>query len=735
MRHPLHSYAVVFVEFTYFVQIFAVRERLYPAVEEDHQQHQYDQLDGAQPPAMMGDKAPVGPPRANQQRVRQRKGGAPPRRKESSSHNPFVQPAVPGPFATFANDLQQPSGHAPPQQQFHQQQQLQQGPPTNYAHPHQAQQNAHHPNQYYPQIQNNNAPLPFANGTGAPPPQPPYRHSSSQYAQQPQQKFIGGRRHGTAPQAGAVVPSPPAAMMAAGGPPQANPIMPPNYAQQNVVAAALSTPLADLLLPEPVPDLLTDSVPSVVHQQQTEHPPVVDSSVPLAEVNSLMDQMSIVPKEGQQNLFGTMEVYYTELEQKKMDQNGKEQKIVWEIYRQRDNSKKFVKFRHVNKRSGDTEFSCVAPLPGKGLTKLFFNNNPNLAFSFDASGYMLGKASEFAVDAFTGWPLAETMQNRKYDYAVFQKWVESVIDSLLKDEKTNMPVQPSAVRPPTVYPSKLVLQWVQLPLPVHAGPVEHKKKIGFVNLDVKQLRNNATRTNGLDKVMEQMDDGGNWLKIEVKQGTSRAVFVRDLNGQAPNIVKPMVLFFNGHRWHFDKTGMAISHSGVDTLRKWKKLKQELDANDTGLEAFLAENRAIMEKERMEAAQKAAAELAAAFAASTQLNYQSSAGYVPNPNGMNMLYTQQQQFAQPFLQTAPNQNQHHPQLLPQQQHQYLPMPMNQSYRYYMNPKNRPLYQKWPRKANVKRNFANVEEYDDQKLEKAQFAIWTLPVLKSCLRSGN
>uniref|UniRef100_A0A183CBG2 Tub domain-containing protein n=1 Tax=Globodera pallida TaxID=36090 RepID=A0A183CBG2_GLOPA len=356
MRHPLHGYAVVFVEFTYFVQIFAVRGRLYPVVEEDHQQHQYDQLNEAQLPVMMRDQAPVGPPpHANQQRVRQRKGGAPPRRKESSSHSPFVQPAVPGPFATFANDpQQQPSGHVPPQQQFHQQQQ-QQGLPTNYAHLPQAEQNAHHPNQYYPQIQNNNnALLLYANGTGAPLPQPPYRHSSPQYS-----------------------------------------MMPPNYVQQNVAAAALAAPLADLLLPEPVPDLLTDSVPSVFHRQQTEHPPVVDSSVPLAKVNSLMDQMSIVPKEGQQNLFGTMEVYYTELEQKKMGHNGKEQKIVWEIYRQRDNTKKFVKFRHVNKRSGDTEFSCVAPLPGKGLTKLFFNNNPNLAFSFDASGYMLGKAGNF----------------------------------------------------------------------------------------------------------------------------------------------------------------------------------------------------------------------------------------------------------------------------------------------------------------------------------------------------
>uniref|UniRef100_A0A183CNH7 Velvet domain-containing protein n=1 Tax=Globodera pallida TaxID=36090 RepID=A0A183CNH7_GLOPA len=380
MRHPLHGYAVIFVEFTYFVQIFAVRGRLYPVVEEDHQQHQYDQLNGAQLPVMMRDQAPVGPPpHANQQRVRQRKGGAPPRRKESSSHSPFVQPAVPGPFAAFANDPQQPSGHVPLQQQFHQQQQ--QGLPTNYAHLPQAEQNAHHLNQYYPQIQNNNAPLLYANnGTGAPPPQPPYRHSSPQYAQQPQQQFIGGRRHGTAPPA---VPSP------------ANPMVPPNYVQQNVAAAALAAPLADLLLPEPVPDLLTDSVPSVFHRQQTEHPPVVDSSVPLAKVNSLMDQMSIVPMEEQQNLFGTMEVYYTELEQKKMGHNGKEQKIVWEIYRQRDNTKKFVKFRHVNKRSGDTEFSCVAPLPGKGLTKLFFNNNPNLAFSFDASGYMLGKAGNF----------------------------------------------------------------------------------------------------------------------------------------------------------------------------------------------------------------------------------------------------------------------------------------------------------------------------------------------------
>uniref|UniRef100_A0A183CEU5 Uncharacterized protein n=1 Tax=Globodera pallida TaxID=36090 RepID=A0A183CEU5_GLOPA len=51
----------------------------------------------------------------------------------------------------------------------------------------------------------------------------------------------------------------------------------------------------------------------------------------------------------------------------------------------------------------------------------------------------------------------------------------------------------------------------------------------------------------------------------------------------------------------------------------------------------------------------------------------------------MLYSQQQQqFAQPFLQAAPNPNQHqpmpvqmptNPQLLPQQQQQYSPMQMN------------------------------------------------------------
>lgn len=204
--------------------------------------------------------------------------------------------------------------------------------------------------------------------------------------------------------------------------------VPAHHQQQQLTLPA--PPLPDLLLPEPIPDLLTDSDAS----QQTLTADRNNQIASADTMNSLLDQMSI--GEHKEPLKGTMEVYYEEIEQEMAEGSAKKRPIVWQIYRQRDNSGKYIKFRHVDKWSGVTEFSCVAPLPEpKKRLKLFFNNNQNVPFLFDASGYLISADNEFELDPFTGWPSGKAMEGRKYNFEEFQEWVGPVIETLLKDEK------------------------------------------------------------------------------------------------------------------------------------------------------------------------------------------------------------------------------------------------------------------------------------------------------------
>ncbi|KAL3119564.1 hypothetical protein niasHT_010150 [Heterodera trifolii] len=414
----------------------------------------------------------------------------------------------------------------------------------------------------------------------------------------------------------------------------------PNYNQQQHypvpygAVAPNSVPIQQTFPSPPPPDLLTGLVPGVFPQQQLAMNSAVPSSS-LAAVNTLMKQMSIGP-----NQKGTMEIYYTETEQTvKGPADGQKREIVWEIYRQRDNSGQFVKFRHVHKLSGKTGFSCVAPWPSKtkGITTLFFNNNSEMKYQFDVTGYMIVPEEQFSVDELTGKPTREAIARRMYSMENFGNWIQTAIDSLLKDNKWIVPpVQMSALTPPVEYPPGSVLEWIRQPLPVHLnGAVRQRMKIGFMSLEVfKKTPNQILKENKhnnyileLMECTEQMDDGGNWVKIQIKQlelleknempgeqvtGTSKpsirsATFVRDRSGQPPNIEKPMALFFNGLRQYFDKTGMAISRFAVEAVRKWEEAEKEKARANPEDVAFFEANitewaKDLLAKQREELAQ-------------------------------------------------------------------------------------------------------------------------------------
>ncbi|KAL3085408.1 hypothetical protein niasHT_036518 [Heterodera trifolii] len=404
----------------------------------------------------------------------------------------------------------------------------------------------------------------------------------------------------------------------------------PNYNQQQHypmpygAVVPNSVPIQQTFPSAPPADFLTGTVPGVFPQQQL----AMNSAVP--SLNTLMKQMSIGP-----NQKGTMEIYYTETEQTvKGPADGQKREIVWEIYRQRDNSGQFVKFRHVHKLSGKTGFSCVAPWPSqtKGITTLFFNNNSEMKYQFDVTGYMIVPEEQFSVDELTGKPTREAIARRMYSMDIFQNWIQTAIDSLLKDNKWIMPpVQMSALTPPVEYPPGSVLEWIRQPLPVHPnGAVCQRTKIGFMSLDmfkktqIQILKENKHNNYILElmECTEHMDDGGNWVKIQSKQleleknempgeqvmpSIRSAIFVRDRSGQPPTIEKPMALFFNGLRQYFDKTGMAISRFAVEAVRKWEEAEKEKARANPDDVAFFEANitkwaKDLLAKQREELAQ-------------------------------------------------------------------------------------------------------------------------------------
>lgn len=117
-------------------------------------------------------------------------------------------------------------------------------------------------------------------------------------------------------------------------------------------------------------------------------------------------------------------------------------------------------------------------------------------------------------------------------------------------------------------------------------------------MDVKTIDPEAT--DRLSKVEEYMDDGGNWIKIVVKEGTAGSKYVRDLYGNLPSIQKPMALFFGGSLQYFAKNGMFLTAKGLEYLRKAEKdLKRIREQNRKEQAEIALQER---QKAEMEAAQ-------------------------------------------------------------------------------------------------------------------------------------
>ncbi|KAL3119539.1 hypothetical protein niasHT_010125 [Heterodera trifolii] len=115
---------------------------------------------------------------------------------------------------------------------------------------------------------------------------------------------------------------------------------------------------------------------------------------------------------------------------------------------------------------------------------------------------------------------------------------------------------------PTQYPNVPISKWTEYQLPVHA---EHLVAGG--QFDVKEKY--PTETNGLDKIAEFMDDTGEWIKIEVKQGKAVAIYLRNLSGNLPQVEEPMDLTFGGKKRFLRTNGTEILYP-AEIIYSWTK---------------------------------------------------------------------------------------------------------------------------------------------------------------------
>ncbi|KAL3119534.1 hypothetical protein niasHT_010120 [Heterodera trifolii] len=242
---------------------------------------------------------------------------------------------------------------------------------------------------------------------------------------------------------------------------------------------------------------------------------------------------------------GTLETFYKESDE-------------WEIYRQKDDSGKYLKFRLVDKKSDQTKGQWIMPNPKKKIT-LFFNNSKSVKFHFDQTGKMEENDKNVK-------DKRHSEGKALFDQMVICELNEYEVGQLIANSAPPAPIFAEANAIPSKYPSENIYEWHKMPLPVHP----EKLKLGRVFIvDETDIEGSKKGKALFDRITERMDDGKNWVQIEVRQGEGRAKFVRNLFGGLPNVREPMplTLFFDGAKRHFDWNGSALSNTAFHFWRK------------------------------------------------------------------------------------------------------------------------------------------------------------------------
>ncbi|KAL3076608.1 hypothetical protein niasHS_011749 [Heterodera schachtii] len=242
---------------------------------------------------------------------------------------------------------------------------------------------------------------------------------------------------------------------------------------------------------------------------------------------------------------GTLETFYKE-------NDG------WEIYRQRDNSGQYVKFRLVDKKSDQTKGQWIMPNPKKKIT-LFFNNSKSVKFHFDQTGTINEK----------GQKIMDKMQSEGtalFDQMAINELNEYEVGQMIANSAPPAPIFVTASAIPIKYPSKNIYKWHKMPLPVHPEKLKLGREYIVDDTDIEGSKKGKAL---FDRITERLDDGKNWVQIEVRQGEGRAKYVRNLFGGLPNLREPMrlTLFFDGAKRHFDWNGTALSNAAFHFWRK------------------------------------------------------------------------------------------------------------------------------------------------------------------------
>ncbi|KAL3079310.1 hypothetical protein niasHS_012319 [Heterodera schachtii] len=188
----------------------------------------------------------------------------------------------------------------------------------------------------------------------------------------------------------------------------------------------------------------------------------------------------------------------------------------------------------------------------------------------------LDKIEEFMDD--TGeWIKIEVKQGKAVaiylrDLSGNQLQIEEPLDLTFGGEKRFLRTNGTEI----LYPAKIIYSWTKYQFPVHP---EELKAGG--QLDVKEKY--PTETNGLDKIVEFMDDTGEWIRIEAKQENSGSKYVRDLFGNPPQIEGPIELMFGEISQFVGINGMLMTKENYE---KVKKNNEETEENRKKSERYL-----------------------------------------------------------------------------------------------------------------------------------------------------
>ncbi|KAL3075881.1 hypothetical protein niasHT_032084 [Heterodera trifolii] len=167
----------------------------------------------------------------------------------------------------------------------------------------------------------------------------------------------------------------------------------------------------------------------------------------------------------------------------------------WEIYRQRDNKQRTIcQISTGRQKKRSDKRPMEMPNPKKKIT-LFFNNSKSVKFHFDQMGKMNEKV--------------KNVKDKRHSEgkALFDQMTISELN------EHEAPIFTTANAIPSKCPSENINKWHKMPLPIHPEKLKLGREYIIDNTDTEESKKGKAF---FDRITERLDDGKNWVKIEVR---------------------------------------------------------------------------------------------------------------------------------------------------------------------------------------------------------------------------